>query len=58
MQDGKNKKMLLQCKRLWKNAIENVTGENIKLIGSSRTDAGVHARGYVCNFITESNIPP
>lgn len=39
-------------------AIKNVTGEKIKLIGSSRTDSGVHARGYVCNFITESNIPP
>lgn len=40
------------------NAIVEVTGEDIKLIGSSRTDAGVHAKMYVCNFSTSSTIPP
>lgn len=40
------------------NAILKVTGEEIKLIGSSRTDAGVHAKMYVCNFSTSSTIPP
>lgn len=40
------------------NAILKVTGEDIKLIGSSRTDAGVHAKMYVCNFSTSSTIPP
>lgn len=32
--------------------------ENIALIGASRTDAGVHARGNVYVFDTESPIPP
>ncbi len=39
------------------NSIYEVTGEKVKLIGASRTDSGVHARAYVCNFFTESNIP-
>lgn len=38
-------------------AIEKATGEKLEVIGSSRTDAGVHAIGYVANFKTESNIP-
>jgi len=29
-----------------------------KIIGSSRTDSGVHAREYVCNFHTESTLEP
>lgn len=36
------------------NAINAVTGEKIVLYGCGRTDAGVHAREYVCNFFTES----
>lgn len=39
-------------------AISKVTGEDCEVIGSSRTDAGVHALGFVANFITESRIPP
>ncbi|MEG0133678.1 tRNA pseudouridine(38-40) synthase TruA [Clostridium sp.] len=39
------------------NAIRKATGEEIELIGSSRTDSGVHARGYVANFKTNSTIP-
>lgn len=38
-------------------AISKLTNEPINLIGSSRTDAGVHARGMVANFLTESTIP-
>lgn len=38
-------------------AIEIVTGTFSEVIGSSRTDAGVHAKGFVCNFHTESKIP-
>lgn len=38
-------------------AIKKATGEEVDLIGSSRTDSGVHARGYVANFKTNSTIP-
>ena len=37
-------------------AIENVTGEKVKLIASGRTDAGVHALGQVANFKTNSKM--
>lgn len=32
--------------------IQNMIGENIKLVGSGRTDSGVHALGQVCHFDT------
>ncbi|MFV9511627.1 tRNA pseudouridine(38-40) synthase TruA [Tepidibacillus sp. LV47] len=38
-------------------AIEKLTGSSVKVIGSGRTDARVHARKQVCNFITHSSIP-
>lgn len=40
------------------NAIKKVTGKTVKLNGSGRTDAGVHAYGQVANFRIDSNIPP
>jgi tRNA pseudouridine38-40 synthase len=39
-------------------AIGRVTGEQVILNGSGRTDAGTHARGLVANFRTKSRIPP
>lgn len=38
-------------------AIKKITGEKVKLVGSGRTDAGVHAMGQVANFYTKSSIP-
>lgn len=38
------------------NAIRTITKENLSLIGSGRTDRGVHALGQVANFITETKI--
>lgn len=38
-------------------AIFDLTGEEVDVIASGRTDAGVHALGQVANFKTESNIP-
>ena len=38
-------------------AIKDITGEEVELIASGRTDAGVHALGQVANFKTNSNIP-
>jgi tRNA pseudouridine38-40 synthase len=39
------------------SAIGRITGEDIKLHGSGRTDAGVHALGQVANFLTEVTMP-
>ncbi len=36
--------------------LRTMTGENIKLLGSGRTDSGVHALGQVANFKTESGL--
>lgn len=41
-----------------RDAIAAATGETVTPKGCSRTDAGVHAAGYVCNFATSSTIPP
>lgn len=41
-----------------KRELEKLLNEEISLIGASRTDAGVHARGNVYVFDTESRIPP
>lgn len=38
-------------------AIFKATGEEILINGSSRTDAGVHAKEMVANFFTNSTIP-
>lgn len=40
------------------DAIFAVTGEKILPCGCGRTDAGVHASGYVCSFTINSTIPP
>lgn len=36
--------------------LTRMTDEKINVIGCSRTDKGVHARAYVCNFFTDSNM--
>ena len=38
--------------------IQMMVGEQVTLIGSGRTDAGVHALHQTCNFITRSGIEP
>ena len=38
------------------DVLRRMTGEAIEIIGSGRTDAGVHARGQVANFHTDSTM--
>ena len=38
-------------------AIQNITGKQVELIGSGRTDAGVYAFGQVANFKIDSDFP-
>jgi tRNA pseudouridine38-40 synthase len=37
--------------------LSSMLGETVAIAGAGRTDAGVHARGQVANFITASRIP-
>jgi tRNA pseudouridine38-40 synthase len=39
------------------SAVERLCGQKIELIGSSRTDAGVHALGQVAHFDIDSPVP-
>jgi tRNA pseudouridine38-40 synthase len=39
------------------DVLERIVGQPVKLTGSGRTDAGVHARGQVANFISPRAIP-
>ena len=43
--------------QVFQDALESVFGARLPVTGCSRTDAGVHARMYCCNFRTESAIP-
>ena len=39
-------------------AIARLTGEPVRVLAASRTDAGVHARGQVVSFRTNKDYPP
>lgn len=39
-------------------ALRELTGEAIRIVSASRTDAGVHALGQVCSFTTASTLEP
>ena len=47
----------LAIQHVLEKQLSRLTGEKIKINGSGRTDAGVHALGQTANFNTESNIP-
>lgn len=64
MYDGTNyhgwqfQKNALTVQQVIEEALSELTGEEIKVTGCSRTDAGVHALDYVLNFKSHTSIPP
>ncbi len=50
-------KNALSIQEVIQGAIGRITGERVNLVGSGRTDAGVHAAAQVANFKTRSKIP-
>lgn len=61
--DGRNyhgwqiQKNAVTIQEVVEKAIEKVVGEKVTLVGCGRTDSGVHAKGYVCNFTANTKIP-
>lgn len=51
-------KNALSVEEVLSGALRELTGEPIELAGASRTDSGVHARGNVAVFDTDTRIPP
>ncbi len=47
----------ISVQEVLQSAIKQITGEDVKVVGSGRTDAGVHAKGQVASFETNSTIP-
>lgn len=47
----------LTVQQVFQDALRSVLGVRPDVTGCSRTDAGVHAAGYVCQFRTDSHIP-
>ena len=41
-----------------KKALRSITGQDLKVYGAGRTDAGAHAEGQVANFHTDARLTP
>jgi tRNA pseudouridine38-40 synthase len=50
-------KNALSVQEVLENALYSITNQRIALTAAGRTDSGVHAKGQVANFYTESAIP-
>ena len=47
----------ITVQQVLEDALNRITGENVVLAGSGRTDSGGHARGQVVSFTTGGGIP-
>ncbi|KRQ87265.1 tRNA pseudouridine synthase A [Caloramator mitchellensis] len=47
----------ISIEEMIEKSIEKILKEKVELIGSSRTDAKVHAKGQVANFFTNTRVP-
>lgn len=50
-------KNAVSIQEVLEKAIQSITKEKVRVIGSGRTDSGVHALGQVANFKTYTKIP-
>lgn len=50
-------KNAVTVQEILEKSLAGITGETISVTGCSRTDAGVHALNYVCNFKSNTKIP-
>jgi len=50
-------KNAVSIQQVLEEALTRLTGEEVRLIGSGRTDAGVHALGQVANFHSGGALP-
>lgn len=50
-------KNAVTIQEITEKAIASIIGVRPKVIGCGRTDSGVHADKYICNFISETKIP-
>lgn len=53
-----SQRTVLTIQGVLQEKLKTITGEDVKIIGSSRTDAGVHALGQVASFLTDSYLEP
>jgi tRNA pseudouridine38-40 synthase len=52
------KKNVITVQGILQETIKEITGEDTKVIGAGRTDAGVHAIEQVASFKTSTGLPP
>jgi tRNA pseudouridine38-40 synthase len=50
-------KNAITIQQVLEEALFKFAHEKIDIFGASRTDSGVHARGYACNFLINTKIP-
>lgn len=47
----------LSVQQCLEQALQRLSGESLRVHSSGRTDAGVHALGMVCHFVTQRTLP-